>query len=106
MEIKNLLIWDGPDGCFATNKITINGTKVGYMYRETPDNETDSGWRFFEGTEDEEYLNNPDNIKIYKLNTICNYDESIIPFLNSPYNTAFRKNKDGNFIKEPFNIPN
>lgn len=38
-------------GCFATDKITVEGLKVGYMYREEPDDESDSGWRFFSGTE-------------------------------------------------------
>ena len=33
-------------GCFATNRITVDGKKVGYMYREEPDTSfPDSGWR-------------------------------------------------------------
>jgi hypothetical protein len=34
-------------GCFATDKITVDGLRVGYMYREEPDEKMDSGWRFF-----------------------------------------------------------
>jgi hypothetical protein len=34
-------------GCMATDKLTVEGMKVGYMYREEPDSEFDSGWRFF-----------------------------------------------------------
>lgn len=99
-EMKELLTWNGPDGCIATNRITKEGKKVGYMYREKPKNEFDSGWRFFEGTETEEYLNNADNLDIYKLNTICNYDKDIIPYLQEPYGSRFVKEKDGKFIKE------
>ena len=33
-------------GCIASDKITIDGLKIGYMYRENPSNEFDSGWRF------------------------------------------------------------
>ena len=40
-------------GCIASNKITIDGLQIGYMYRENPSNEFDSGWRFFAGSEDE-----------------------------------------------------
>ncbi len=34
-EIKLLLTdWDGADGCIATDRITVDGLPVGYMYRE------------------------------------------------------------------------
>ena len=51
------------------------------MYREMPDNEKDSGWRFFSGNESDEYANNPDNLNIYDINTIAEIDISIIPYL-------------------------
>ena len=38
-----------------------------YMYREAPDNEDDSGWRFFRGNETNEYVNDPHNIQIADL---------------------------------------
>ncbi len=79
-------------GCIATDKITVDGMKVGYMYRENPTNENDSGWRFFAGNEDETYTKNPDNFSIFDLNTICNYDESIISYLNKPIGTKLEKN--------------
>ncbi len=34
-EIKPLA--EGHGGCFATDMITVDGQKVGYMYREKPD---------------------------------------------------------------------
>ena len=78
-------------GCIASNKITIDGLKIGYMYRENPSNESDSGWRFFAGNEDEEYTNNSDNFGIFDLNTICNYDRTIIPYLESEFGSSFEK---------------
>ncbi len=101
-DIKELLNWSGADGCLATDRITVNGCRVGYMYREKPDNDMDSGWRFFEGTEDEEYTNNPNNIGIYKLNTICNYDTDIIPFLNAKYGTAYIRAENGKFVEDKY----
>ena len=88
-DIKKLT--DIKGACIASDKITVDGLKVGYMYRENPSNDLDTGWRLFEGSEDEEYTNNPNNFQIYELNTICNYDESIIPYLNSEIGSSYEK---------------
>ncbi|MDN5286266.1 MAG: hypothetical protein JWR38_2540 [Mucilaginibacter sp.] len=71
-------------GCMATDKITVDGLKVIYMYREESGFDKDSGWRFFSGTEDQNYVDDPNNSMIYDVNTIANYDKSIIPYLNLP----------------------
>jgi len=101
-QIKQIYVGNGPQGCFATNRITVDGKKIGYMYREEPDGDSDfpdSGWRFFSGDETEEYTDNPHNINIFSLNTICNYDATIIPYLDAPYGSYFVRN--GNkFMKE------
>jgi len=47
------------------------------MYREQPDNDVDSGWRFMAGYETDDYMNNPSNHGIFDVNTIANYDEDI-----------------------------
>lgn len=86
-QIKQLIPNIG--GCFATDRITVEGMKVGYMYREEPDRDIDSGWRFFSGDESQEYVNDPDNTSIYSVNTICNYDPAVIPFLDSPPGSSF-----------------
>lgn len=100
-EIKELIPNIG--GCYATEKITVLGEKVGYMYREQPDVPEDSGWRFFSGTETQEYVDDPNNTMMYSVNTIVNYDPEIIPFLEAPYNSAYgRDEHTGNFIKEEF----
>ncbi|NHA07466.1 DUF2185 domain-containing protein [Mucilaginibacter sp. HC2] len=78
-------------GCMATDKITVDGLKVIYMYREESDFEHDSGWRFFSGTEDQDYVDDPDNIMIYDVNTIANYDRAIIPYLNLPIGTELER---------------
>jgi hypothetical protein len=70
--------------CLATDHITVDGLPVGYMYREAPDNDVDSGWRFFSGRESQEYVDDASRISIYDVNTIANYDPAIIPYLESP----------------------
>ena len=96
-EIKELIPNIG--ACYATDRITLDGMKVGYMYRDQPNNDVDSGWRFFSGDESQEYADNPDNISIYAVNTICNYDQSIIPFLNAPIGSAFGRVEDTDEFK-------
>ncbi len=91
-DIKPLIDWHGGngEGCLATDMVTKKGFKVGYMYREKPDNDfPDSGWRFFAGNEDDSYANNPNNVRVFAINTICNYDADIIPYLNAEYGSAF-----------------
>jgi hypothetical protein len=88
--------------CIATDRITVDGLKVGYMYREQPDNDLDSGWRFFAGDESQDYVDNPANLEMYDVNTICNCDPEIIPFLDAPQDSAFARNPStGEFIAEP-----
>ena len=101
-KIKQLYVANGPDGCFASNRITVDGKPVGYMYREEPDGDSDfpdSGWRFFAGDETEEYTDNPDNFNVFSLNTICNYDKAIIRYLDAEYGSAFIRNRN-RFVKD------
>ena len=68
IAIKSLYKTNENSGCIASNRITVDGMKVGYMYRELTDSSfPDSGWRFFAGDEDDEYTNNPDNFHIFNL---------------------------------------
>ena len=97
-DVKHLLAdWEGADGCIATNRITVEGRKVGYCYREIPDGNWDSGWRFTAGDESDEYMDDPNNAGIYKLNTICNDDPDIIPLLNTSAPCAFERDENGVF---------
>jgi hypothetical protein len=64
----------------------------GFMYREkTPDNETDSGWRFLSGLEDQDYMDEADNHGVYDVNTIANYDPSIIELLDAAPGSVFER---------------
>lgn len=91
-QIKPLA--EGYGGCIATDMITVDGYPVRFMYREAPDNDVDSGWRFMSGFEDEAYMDDPTNHAAYDVNTIANYDPSIIPFLDSPAGSVFEKTQE------------
>jgi hypothetical protein len=51
-QIKQLIPNMG--GCAASDRITVHGALVGYMYREQPRNDSDSGWHFLAGDESQE----------------------------------------------------
>lgn len=90
----------GLGGCIATDRITVDGARVGYMYREEPFNDQDSGWRFFAGDEAQEYLDDVEHMAIYDVNTIANFDPAIIPLLVRPVGSAFeREDGDGELVE-------
>ena len=94
---------EGHGGCFATDAITVEGHKVGYMFREGPDFPEDSGWRFFSRTESQERLEDVGYTGVYDVNTIANYDPAIIPLLDSPVGSAFERR--GLFKKKLVPVP-
>ena len=95
-QIKPVAI--GYGSCLATNRITVDGAAVGYCYREDPDTPEDSGWRFFAGDESQEYTDDPDNLALYDVNTIANYDPAITVLLEAPPGSAFERDGSGQFV--------
>lgn len=95
----------GRGACIATDMITVDGHRVRFMYREPPDNEIDSGWRFMAGYESDEYMNDPDNHAVYDVNTIANYDSDIVPLLDAPCGSAFERPTGDTFVAVDFQPP-
>lgn len=96
---NHLMDWQGALGCVVSDKISVDGCKVGYMYREEPLGEEDSGWVFFEGNESEEYCANWANHEVFHLGIACNYDLDIVPHLKAPYGSTFQRDHSGRFQK-------
>lgn len=84
----------------APKRLVNHKLKVRFMYREEPDNASDSGWRFFSGDESDEYVNNPDNIGLYDIGTISQIDPDIIPLLSNDVGIVFERESE----KEPFHV--
>ncbi len=77
---------------FVSNKILLNKESPSWMYREEPSNDGDSGWRVFAGSEDDEYLDNPDNFKLITADQLIKIDEEIKVNLLAPYGFSFERN--------------
>ena len=92
----------GHGACIATDRITVDGRKVGVMLRDAPLEPVDSGWQFLAGDEDQAYLDDPSRSGVYAVNTIANYDPDIIPFLDAPIGSRFERwPLDGPLRPEP-----
>ena len=78
----------------------MDGRPVGFMYREPPDGPHDSGWRFLSGSESQEYLDRSENLAMYDVNTIANYDPDIVRYLDAPIGSAYGRDDRGAFTLE------
>lgn len=95
-SIKDLIT--GMGFCFVSKKVTSGECPVGFMYREKPGEEEDSGWRFMSGTETDEYLDDEDNMRLVDVNIVANIDPAIIPYLrNKPGAELERDHDSGTF---------
>src|SRR5690348_4891199 len=91
-EIRPLV--SGHGYCLASDHITVDGKRVGFMYRLEPESAEDSGWTFLSGMESQEYIDEPGNSALYDVNTIANYDPTIIPYLTDPVGCAYGRDPD------------
>jgi hypothetical protein len=91
-EIRDLA--KGYGACIATDEIMVKGRAVGYAYRERPFQGPDSGWRFTAGDESDAYLDDPDNLAMYDVNTVANYDPEIIPLLECGFGWVFARSPE------------
>lgn len=81
----------------ASKMLVENKLPVLFMYREEG-TDKDSGWRFFSGLEDQDYVDNPENIAIYDIKTILSIDESVKSYLDSTSPAAYeRTSSEENF---------
>ena len=84
--------------CIAPDTVVVDGIPVCLVYRVMPSSMHDSGWRFFTGTESDDYLSNARCNGVYDLNTVINYCPEILPLLNEPPYTAYRRNDKNEWI--------
>lgn len=86
---------DDPRACIASDRILVDGQRVGYMVREAPTAPEESGWQFFADDESPEYLDTAANFGVYALNSVANVDPDVIPLLWAPAGAAFQRADGG-----------
>lgn len=72
---------------YVSKKIIEDGWKVGYMCRDEALNETDSGWSFMAGNEDDEYVDDYKNIALLSIYEVYKLDPDILNYIDSPIGT-------------------
>jgi hypothetical protein len=77
--------------CYASMRILVDNQRVGYLYREPPDNDHDSGWRIMAGDESQDYIDDPKNTMFVSLGAVLNHDDSIIELLNDPVGSEYER---------------
>ena len=79
---------------FVTQRILADGVPIGRLYREAPDEEQDSGWRFTAGDETDDYMDDADNSRYVSLGAILAKDDSVIHLLEAPEGARFFRDPD------------
>ena len=75
--------------CFVTKRVLEDGAPVGYLYREEPDNDDDSGWRFTANDESDDYINDSANVALVSLGAVLSVDDRFIRLLDAPAGSAY-----------------
>ncbi len=86
--------------CLVSDKIMVEGNKVGVCFRDELKGSEDSGWIFLSGLESEEELSDFKYFDIYDIQHLLNYDEEVQFILDSPEGSAFRRDDGGIFVRD------
>ncbi|MBQ1441652.1 MAG: DUF2185 domain-containing protein [Clostridia bacterium] len=90
--------------CIAPDTVLVDGMPVSIVYRVMPSWHYDSGWRFFSGTESDDYLSDSRFNGVYDLNTVVNYCPETLKLLDSPPYTAYRRDENGDWINISYDV--
>lgn len=75
--------------CLVSKHITKDNFRVGYLYREEPEDEADSGWRIFSAEESDDYLENARNFEVLDVRHVAKLDPTIVPLLDAAPGAVF-----------------
>jgi uncharacterized protein YegJ (DUF2314 family) len=82
----------GEMGALVSARVFEKDGMVRFLYKEKGDREEDSGWRLFNGGEDDEYSNKSKNIRIVNVGWLLDYDPSLfLPIKNGKNGDAYER---------------
>ena len=83
---------------FVSASVAREHRPVGWLYREAPDRDVDSGWRMFAGDETQEYLDDPSNAILVPLRELIAADPELEELLSTPAPAAYERTSEGRFV--------
>jgi hypothetical protein len=93
--------------CLVSKSILTVLKKVGYLYRDPPAKETDSGWSFLSGDETAEELGDSKNFTYVSLGAVLRHDDRFVALLDRPPPVAFTWSVESDaFVEEPLKVDN
>lgn len=103
----DLLVTDALVGQYAivSHKISKDGSPIRFMYCEEVDKGAlsfDSGWQVFSSTENDRYVNNPDNFSFFSLTRLVYYHPNTSGIFWENVGSVFEI-KDGEYNFTPVN---
>ena len=94
MRIRKMLL---SRRAYVSKKITEEGWKAGYICRDEPLNERDSGWSFMAGNEDEAYVNDASNLVLMTIHQFLDLDRDVWKYIHHPAGTRMVRISDSEF---------
>jgi hypothetical protein len=79
----------------VSNQIMIDRLPIGYLYREDPEDTSDSGWRMFSGEESQDYADNFDNFKMYNMSTMVEVEPHLKEIVHYDAPVEFELSENG-----------
>ncbi|MDL2243663.1 DUF2185 domain-containing protein [Bacteroidales bacterium OttesenSCG-928-J19] len=76
------------------SKRAIENDHIGFCYRDYPELNLDSGWRFLFGDEDEDYLDNPTNSEAIYPEFALTINPALDTILSAPIGSEFEWDED------------
>ena len=87
------------DGALANVRVAHGGVRPGYLYRERPVAEWDTGWRVFVGDEDGPALVDPANSIVVSVASLVRRWPDLAPLLGASPGAAYERAPDGRFVE-------
>jgi hypothetical protein len=85
---------------FVSKRIMQDHEPVRWLYRETPDNLDDSGWRIYAGDEDQAYCDRAENVVIVPLRELIAGEKQLEQIFRSPVGSAFERLEEGETFRQ------
>ena len=93
-------LWFGPmaELALVSTRVLHDAAPVGWLYREEPDREGDSGWRVFAGDESRAFVDEPANAAAVPLRELLRIDEALEALFRTAAPAAYQRTPDGDFV--------